>query len=141
MNQTPPILIVEDIPEDAELIQAALARAGISNRVEVVGTAEAALSYLEGRDAFANRQSFPTPCLILLDLKLAKLTGFSVLKWRREHPEIDKIPILVLTASVNPADIDRAYELGAEDYLVKPKEFAELVELLRVKVTHKMWCE
>ena len=136
-----PILLVEDNPDDADLIKMALTRAGIGSPVEWLDNAEAALAYLEGNGAFSDRTEFPIPNLILLDLKLARASGFNVLKWQKQHPDLKKIPTIVLTASMDPSDIDKAYALGAESYLVKPKDFDGLVELLRVKATYWRWRE
>jgi CheY-like chemotaxis protein len=134
-----PILLIEDNADDAELIKMALTRAGIGSPVEWLDNGEAALAYLEGTGAFENREEYPIPSLILLDLKLARSSGFSVLKWQKQHPDLKKVPTIVLTSSMDPADIDKAYALGAESYLVKPKDFDGLVELLRVKATYWRW--
>jgi CheY-like chemotaxis protein len=139
MKTTEPILLVEDNPDDADLIKLALNRAGISSPIEWLDNGEAALAYLEGTGAFSDREKYPLPGLILLDLKLTRLSGFNVLKWQKQHPQLKKVPTIVLTASMDPADIDKAYDLGAESYLVKPKNFEGLVELLRVKATYWRW--
>ena len=139
MKREDPILLVEDNADDADLIKLALIRAGIHSPIEWLDNGEAALAYLEGTGAFADRETYPLPCLLLLDLKLTRTSGFNVLKWQKQHPELRKVPTVVLTSSMDPVDIDKAYELGAESYLVKPKNFDELVELLRVKATYWRW--
>lgn len=139
MKGREPILLIEDNPDDAELIKVALTRAGIGSPVEWLDNGEAALAYLQGTGAFADRDEYPLPSLILLDLKLARSSGFAVLKWQKLHPDLKKVPTIVLTASMDPQDIDKAYALGAESYLVKPKDFDGLVELLRVKATYWRW--
>jgi CheY-like chemotaxis protein len=133
-KQPSPILLVEDSTTDADLIEQALKIAGVPDPVVWVSTGESALAYLEGRSPYADRTANPLPCLILLDLNLSRLSGFSVLKHQREHRELRHVPTLVLTGSVNAADVDRAFELGAKGYVVKPIEFGQLAQNLRVKV-------
>lgn len=129
-----PILLVEDNGSDAELIKQALRLAGVHNAVTWLETGEEAAAYLEGLDRYADREAHPLPRLILLDLKLAKLSGFSVLKLKNEKPALRDVPAIVITGSLDPADIDEVLQLGAASYLIKPKLFDDLVELLRVKV-------
>jgi CheY-like chemotaxis protein len=129
-----PILLVEDDAADAHLMMAALKSAGIPDSVFWVSTGEEALEYLEGAGAYSDRKVHPIPCLILLDLKLSKLSGFHVLKRQRERPELRGVSTIVVTGSLNPSDIDRAYDLGAQSYIIKPLVFAELVATLGFKV-------
>jgi CheY-like chemotaxis protein len=107
--------------------------AGITCPLQVVGDGERALDYLEGRDDYADRTAFPLPTLVLLDLKLPRRSGFEVLEALRAHPVLGKVIVVVLTSSNESVDIDRAYRLGANSYLVKPispEAMSELVQAL-----------
>jgi len=130
MSNGPVILLVEDDPNDALLIQRAFQKAGFRNKLRVVSDGAEATDYLAGRGSYANRQRFPLPFLVLLDLKMPGIDGFEVLQWARAEPSLKRLLIVVLTSSNLQADVDRAYELGANSYLVKPVEFAEMVHLI-----------
>jgi CheY-like chemotaxis protein len=125
------ILLVEDDPDDALLIQRAFQKAGFHNTLNVVPDGRQAVAYLSGVGVFANREKFPLPFLILLDLRMAGLDGFDVLRWIRADPGLNRLLVVVLTSSNLQADVDRAYELGANSYLVKPLEFDEMTHLLQ----------
>jgi CheY-like chemotaxis protein len=126
-----PILLVEDEENDVMLLQRAFRRAGMVNPLQVVRHGDDAVAYLEGTGEFADRAKYPLPVLVLLDLKLPRRTGLEVLEWVKERPGLKKIPIVVLTSSKNDSDVDRAYELGANSYLVKPVSFETLLELVK----------
>ncbi len=126
------VLLVEDNPDDAFLITRAFKKAKLANPLFVVGDGEEAVAYLAGEGRFADRGAYPFPVLMLLDLKLPKMSGFEVLRWRMESPEVKKLPVVVLTSSNQTPDIERAYELGANSYLVKPVSFESLMEMVRV---------
>ncbi|MCI0497971.1 MAG: response regulator [Thermoplasmata archaeon] len=125
------ILLVEDDPNDVLLIRRAFKKAELANPVQVVQDGERALDYLGGSGEFADRVRYPHPVLVLLDLKLPKNTGFEVLAWIRRHPGLKRLPVVVLTSSREVADINRAYELGANSYLVKPVNFDSLLDMVR----------
>src|SRR5262249_17317616 len=91
-----------------------------------------AVAYLCGNQKFANRESYPLPALMLLDIKMPGLDGFGVLTWLQERHEYDDIAVVVLTSSNLDCDISRAKALGADDYLVKPLDFKDLIEILKV---------
>jgi CheY-like chemotaxis protein len=126
-----PILLVEDDENDVMLLQRAFRRAAIVNPLQVVRNGDDAVAYLEGTGAFADRQLYPLPVLMLLDLKLPRRTGLEVLQWVKERTGLKKIPIIVLTSSKNDDDVNRAYELGANSYVVKPVSFETLLELVK----------
>lgn len=127
-NQT--ILLVDDDSNDVLLIQRAFRKAGLARSLKVVRDGEQAIEYLDGRGQYADREQFPLPFLLLLDLKMPGTNGFEVLRWARGEPELKRLLVVVLTSSSLQADVDRAYELGANSYLVKPVEFDEMVSLL-----------
>jgi CheY-like chemotaxis protein len=126
-----PILLVEDTRDDVLLIQRAFRKAGLDVRMHVVNDGEAAVEYLAGSGTFADREQHPLPVLILLDLKLPRRSGFEVLGWIREQPLLRRLPVVVLTSSDQMQDVNRAYDLGASSYLVKPVEFDALQELVK----------
>ena len=125
------ILLVEDDSNDVLLIQRAFAKAGLKDSLKLVRDGEQAIDYLSGRGAYANREKFPLPYLLLLDLKMPGTDGFEVLQWLRGEPDLRRLLVVVLTSSNLQADVDRAYELGANSYLVKPVEFDEMVHLIQ----------
>jgi CheY-like chemotaxis protein len=132
MNVTDqPILLVEDDENDVMLLQRAFRRAAIVNPLQVVRHGDDAVAYLEGTGEFADRRLHPLPVLMLLDLKLPRRTGLEVLEWVKERSGVKKIPIIVLTSSKNDEDVNRAYELGANSYVVKPVSFETLLELVK----------
>jgi CheY-like chemotaxis protein len=126
-----PILLVEDDENDVMLLQRAFRRAAIVNPLQVVRHGDDAVAYLEGTGEFADRRLHPLPVLMLLDLKLPRRTGLEVLQWVKERSGVKKIPIIVLTSSKNDEDVNRAYELGANSYVVKPVSFETLLELVK----------
>ena len=125
------ILIVDDNPMDTKLIIRAMSKARILNPVRSVNDGARAIDYLSGVAPYNNREENPLPVLILLDLKLPKRNGFEVLQWLRSQEFLKRIPVVVLTSSAETPDINRAYDQGANSYLVKPVESDALVELLK----------
>lgn len=125
------ILLVEDRLDDYLLVQRALAKAGLSNPFFHVHDGEEAMDYLEGAREFKDRAKFPLPDLVLLDLKLPRMDGFEVLREVRRNPVFRTLPIIVLTSSQDLADVNRAYELGANSFLVKPLEFDHYPAMMR----------
>jgi CheY-like chemotaxis protein len=123
------ILIVEDERADAILIERALGKGGITNPSRILTDGEEALAYLDGAPPFDNRALYPLPALILLDLKLPKVNGLDVLRQIKSSSALKRMPVIVLTSSARADDIDSAYELGANSYLVKPPRFADFCEL------------
>ena len=132
-----PILLVEDDPDDVALIERAFRRANLANPVKVARDGEEAVEYLSGTGPFADRNSSPLPVLILLDLKVPRRTGHEVLEWMQAQDGLRRIPVAVLTSSRERRDVDKAYDLGANAYLVKPVDFEELLRM--VKALHLFW--
>lgn len=125
------ILLVEDDPDDVLLIQRAFQKAGLSSVLKVVRDGEQAIDYLSGHRSYTQREQFPLPFLLLLDLKMPGTDGFEVLRWVRGEPNLKRLLVVVLTSSNLQSDVDRAYELGANSYLVKPVEFGEMVNMIQ----------
>ena len=124
------ILIAEDEENDVFLIKRAFRQAQFDNPQRVVQNGEDAIAYLKGDPPFEDRDEFPRPSLVLLDLKMPRKDGFEVLSWIRQTPEFNSLPVVVLTGSQESADINRAYALGANSYLVKPANFLSLVDMI-----------
>lgn len=125
------ILLAEDDPNDTLLIKRAFQKAGLGSVLKNVGDGAAAIDYLRGINGYADRSRFPLPFLLLLDLKMPGTDGFAVLQWIRAQPDLKRLLVVVLTSSNLQADVDRAYELGANSYLVKPVEFNEMVNMIQ----------
>ena len=132
-----PILLVEDNPDDVRLIRRAFHRSKLLNPIHVVADGDVAVAYLAGEGEYANRADHPLPVLILLDLELPKRSGHEVLEWVRAQAGLRRIPVAILTSSRESVDVNRAYDLGANAYLLKPVEFEALVE--PVKATNMFW--
>jgi two-component system response regulator len=124
------ILQVEDDPNDVLFLQYAMKKVGLANPVQVATHGQQAIDYLQGVGKFADRQQFPLPSLVLLDLKLPYVMGLEVLKWIRRNLQTPPI-VIVLTSSALEADVVAAYELGANAYLTKPSAPADLQDLVR----------
>ncbi len=124
----PPILVVDDEPDDVLLFQRAAARVALANPVEVATGGEEAVAWLSTLIRTPGRAM---PIVMLLDLKMPRMSGFEVIEWVRHQPELHRLPIAVFTSSNQDPDIARAYDLGANSYLVKPVTFANLVEVVR----------
>lgn len=125
------ILLIEDDEADIVLLRRAFQNARVVNPLIEVRDGQAAIHYLSGDGAYADRDRYPVPFLILLDLRLPKLSGFEVLEWIRDQAELSELIIVVLTASDYVPDVTKAYSLGARSYLVKPGTFEELVDVVR----------
>jgi CheY-like chemotaxis protein len=127
------ILHVEDDANDVELVQMAFRKAKSECRIIVVNDGDDAISYLKGEGAYADRAVHPLPAVILLDVKLPRRSGLEVLEWVRSttDPRLRRVPVLMLTSSNQPMDIARAYDLGANSFLVKPADLAVLTELMK----------
>lgn len=121
-----PIVLVEDNPHDLELTLVALERSQLANEVIVLRDGAEALDYLQRQGAYSERVE-GNPAVMLLDLKLPKVDGLEVLKIVRESAELRSIPVVMLTSSREEPDLQRAYELGVNAYVVKPVEFKEFV--------------
>jgi len=129
--------LVEDDSNDVFFMKLAMEKAGISNSLHVARDGKEALAFLRGVGKFADREQYPLPCLILLDLRLPHMSGFDVLKWLRERVEFQMLVVIVLTSSNQDCDVEAAYRLGANAYLVKPANPGELFE--KIKAIKDFW--
>ena len=133
-----PILVVEDDGNDTLLIRRTLASSGIPNPRHFVETGEAAINYLSARGQYTDRKKYPLPALVLLDLKLPGIGGLEVLRWIRAEPGVRHLRVIVLTSSKEIRDVNAAYRLGANSFLVKPLEF-ENMSALFAAVGTQLW--
>jgi len=129
VQELPLILLAEDREDDILLLQRSFLQAGIRNPFQVVRDGEDAIAYMEGTGNYSKRDEFPVPELILLDLKLPKLDGFEVLRWIRSQRNFTGIRVVVLSSSGSIQDVNLAYNLGANSFLVKPSNFNDFAEL------------
>jgi CheY-like chemotaxis protein len=125
-----PILLAEDDDNDVLFMQIAFKKAGLQNPLISVHDGCQAIEYLSGSGKFADREQFPLPCLVLSDLKMPKVSGFDLLAWLNTRPELAEIPVIVLSSSDQPQDRQRALELGAREYWVKPAQIQVLMKLV-----------
>jgi CheY-like chemotaxis protein len=123
------VLYVEDEENDVILMRRAWETAGLLSALQIAVDGEQAVAYLAGEETYADRNKYPLPCLVLLDLKLPKLSGLDVLKWIRDQPAFYTLRVVVLSSSNRPLDIHAAYARGANAYLVKPSSIKGLVEM------------
>ncbi len=130
MNE-PAILLVEDNEDDVFLFRRAVKAAAITNPIFVVQDGQEALDYLAGVGQFGDRSKFPTPAAIFLDLKLPIKTGFAVLRWLRDQPCFRITPVVILSSSSEPTDIQEAERLGANSHRVKPPSSAMLLDVAK----------
>ncbi len=126
------ILLVEDEESDILFMQMALQAEGVDNPLAITRDGREALAYLQGQEQYADRQKYPLPSLVLLDLRLPYVPGLEVLQWLRQQPSFAHLPVLVLSTSNQDADVEAAYGLGANAYLVKPPLLSELQNTVRL---------
>jgi CheY-like chemotaxis protein len=126
------ILIVDDRQDDFLLMRHGFHRAGLLNPLHWVSSGEEAIQYLNGSGRYSHRVEHPLPDLILLDLKMLGMDGFEVLTWIRRQPGIRILPVVVLTSSEQIQDVNHAYSLGANSFLVKPLDFMNYAELAKI---------
>ncbi len=131
------ILLIEDSEDDAFLFESALNREGLGSRVCRVENGVQAISYLEGEGDYHNRSTFPFPTVIFSDIKMPVMDGFAILKWLKTHPRCSVLPVMMFSSSSEQADIEKAYRLGANAYLVKPMSLDELQK--SVQIAHEFW--
>lgn len=124
------VLYVEDSADDFVLLKLASRKCGTPFFLQHAGDGEETMAYLSGDGAYADREEYPFPDLVLLDLKMPRLDGFEVLQWIRTNPATASLTVVVLAGSSFRADIRRALELGANSYATKPARFEELQVLI-----------
>lgn len=129
------VLLVEDDLNDIFLVKRAFKRAEIPNPLQVVTDGVEAIRYLRGDDKYADRTMHPMPRLIVMDIKMPRKSGFEVLEWIKKDGTLKRIPVVIVSSSDQAQDVNRAYELGANAYMIKPMDFRS-VEHLFQSITH-----
>jgi CheY-like chemotaxis protein len=125
------ILLVEDNRLDIELTLDAFKEARLGNSVYVAKNGEEAMDYLLGRRQFGDREEYPLPDIILLDLKMPGMDGFEVLRRVKAEPEVKRIPVIILTSSREEGDLALSYDCGANSYLTKPVSFEGFLKVVQ----------
>jgi CheY-like chemotaxis protein len=131
------ILYAEDEPTDIFFLERAFKLASVPHSLKSVADGQAAIDYLSGVGLFVDRNLHPLPCLILLDINMPKKSGLEVLEWIRKEARLKDVPGLILTSSSHPGDREKARQLAADDYLLKPSNPTELLDL--VKAIQRRW--
>lgn len=131
MNPGRTILLVDDSEDDLLLMRIAFQKAGCTSPLQEVHGGEEAMAYLKGEGPYGDRTKFPLPAVVLLDINMPMKNGFAVLDWVRAQPSLKPLPIFMLTASMRTEDVERAFDLGANSFLVKPTSLEELIKMLR----------
>jgi len=135
----PFVLIAEDGENDVELLRRSFQQAGLNVSLQVVGDGEQCLAYLSGTGKYSNREEYPLPDLLLLDLKMPRINGFEVLKWIRAQGCLSALRVVVLTSSERFQDINLAYQLGANSFLTKPLNFIEFTNT--IQAMYNFWLD
>jgi CheY-like chemotaxis protein len=131
MNENQTILLVDDSENDICLVRIAFQTAELKNPIQEAHNGDEAVAYLQGEGPFADRAQFPLPALMLLDLNMPMRDGFEVLEWVRAQPGLKRLTVIILTASLREEDVDRAFDLGANAFLVKPSSLEALTAIGR----------
>jgi two-component system response regulator len=124
------ILLVEDSPQDAELTIRALKKHNLANRLFHVEDGAEALDFLFARGKYEGRRTEVSPKVVLLDLKLPKVNGLEVLRTMKNDPQLQTIPVVMVTSSAEHPDVKAAYNLGANGYVIKPVQFDSFMEAM-----------
>jgi CheY-like chemotaxis protein len=132
MDKHPVILVGEDDDNDVLLMQRAFKKAKSPHSLQIARDGCQVIDYLTGNSAYADRRRYPTPGLVLLDIKMPKRTGLEVLKFIRQCPALKRLPTIIFSSSRTESDIKTAYDLGANSYIGKPSDFEGLVNLLQI---------
>ena len=130
------ILVVEDDANDLFFLKRAFSTLQKQCDMRAVGDGAEAIDYLRGVDEYSDRERFPLPALILMDLKMPRIDGFEFLAWLRREPGLKMIPVVVFSSSNLPQDVHRAYELGANSFIVKRDDSNVLPETLKILASY-----
>jgi CheY-like chemotaxis protein len=125
------ILIAEDSEDDAYFLRRAMEKIGWKNPVQMLTDGGEVMDYLKGDGQYEDRSRYPFPSVMFIDIKMPRVNGFEVLKWLKEHEQCKVVPTIVFSSSDEPEDIERAYQLGANAYFVKPATADKLERMLR----------
>jgi CheY-like chemotaxis protein len=131
VNKKQTILLVDDSENDMLLMLRAFKKAEFECPLREVYNGEQAIAYLAGEGIYANRDDYPMPSIMVLDLNMPKKNGFDVLAWARAQPVFNGLSIVILTASMRPGDVQRAFDLGANSFLLKPSNTNALTAMVQ----------
>jgi CheY-like chemotaxis protein len=132
MNQKSPILLAEDDDNDVFFFKRAAREANLANPIHVARDGQETVEYILGAGIYSEREVYPLPCLLILDLKMPRKTGLEVLQWLRKESPLITLPVIVFSSSAQPDDIERAYRLGANSFVVKPPSIDKRAEFARM---------
>src|SRR4051812_18056470 len=124
------VLVADDDATARFLMERAFTKTKTQSRLQFVKDGSEAIDYLEARGIYQDRDRYPFPSLMTLDIKMPKVDGFGVLKWIKQHPTVKRLAVVVFSCSDEQTDIDRAYDMGANSYLVKSALYPEFTELV-----------
>ena len=130
-QELPTLALAEDNPDDVFFMKRALKAAEVLNPLIILPNGRQVLEYLGGKGPYAERSLYPLPKLLFLDLKLPLLNGFEVLEWIRSRPETRSLAVIILTTSGEYKDINKAYQMGANSFLIKPSGAENLANQMR----------
>jgi CheY-like chemotaxis protein len=131
MNVNQTILLVDDSENDLFLMRAAFKKAEFNSPLQAVQNGEEAIAYLKGEGIYSDRNQYALPAVMLLDLNMPRKNGFEVLQWVRSQPVFKRLSVIILTASLRGEDVERAFDLGANAFLVKPATLDQLITMIR----------
>jgi CheY-like chemotaxis protein len=133
------ILLAEDDESYALVLEKAIKALGWANPIRILSNGKEVTNYLGGEGKYADRNTYPLPSVLFLDVKMPLATGFDVLRWMREHPRSSVIPTIMLSSSDDEQDVQLAYDLGANGYFVKPSKMDDLKSMLRAAYEFWTW--
>ena len=134
-EKLPPILAAEDEESDRLILELAFQRAKLPYPLVIVRDGQEAVDYLSGKGRYADRSAHPLPALLVLDLKMPRMNGFDVLAWLARQQDFKRIPVVVLSSSADELDVNKARQLGAREYFVKPHRLDELIKMMHQMMT------
>jgi CheY-like chemotaxis protein len=141
MRDTHVFLLIEDNEDDSLLLKKAFNRGNLLNPLHIAKTGEEGIEYLKGTGPFSNRSEYPLPAVVLLDLRLPGIDGFEVLRWIRAQPHFSSLRVIVLTSSESIHDVNLAYRLGANSFLVKPMDLDHLCRMTEAMQGYWVWLD
>lgn len=124
------ILLVEDEPDARFLIVTSFEFAELPVSFQVVENGQQAINYLSGKEPYANRECYPLPVMILANIRLPYMSGFELLRWVKQHPKLQHLPVVVMSVSDDPNDLIQAAGLGACSYFVKTSSYDDLIDIV-----------
>jgi CheY-like chemotaxis protein len=137
MEQRFTILLVDDDEDDLVMFERAIRKAGVPALLRTARDGLEGLEYIEGIGKYADRETYPIPSVLILDLKMPRLSGMELLSWIHEHVEYQVIPTIVMSSSSLQSDVRKAYELGANTYMVKTQDLRLLTR--RIQLLYEYW--